>query len=220
MRISRSRTERVLFLVTAERESRRVVLPGSLASARTSPGPNPMQRLLLSLLFAGACLPACFGGAEQDARERLELQAERYETLILERERQWVSRVHNGMQKLLLIEAERSRTEEERTSLALKLEDRIERFNDGVRAIALRLKYHGESEFRPFIASWSVDGGEIQRVVTGDARIPEAVRAALEHYEGETTFTSGTGADDERSIQVHIYYSIENLERRIQAIRR
>ena len=183
-------------------------MPGSLASARTSPGSNIvrlMQRLLLSLICAGICLSACSGDAGQDAADRLELQAERYETLFLDRERQWVSRVHNGMLKLLLIEAERNRTADERVSLALKLEDRIERFKDGVRAIELRIKFKDDPEFRPFIASWSVDGGEIQRAVTGDARIPEAARENLLHYEGETTFTSGTGAPDERRIQVHIY---------------
>ncbi|MCR9142129.1 MAG: hypothetical protein NXI24_07740 [bacterium] len=166
------------------------------------------------LAFAGACSP---GDAEQQAREGLDYQADLYERLLQERESHWLEQTRDGMLKMLFIEAERSRSEEERTSLALKLEDRMTRFGDGIRAMSLGLKYKSDPDFRPFIAVWSIDGGEFQRAVTGDAIIPEAALKDLRLSEGETMFTDG--ADDERRIEIRMYYSDAVLQGRLENIR-
>lgn len=170
--------------------------------------------LLAAALFSGACT----ADLEQEARERLERQAEQYEQLILERETRWLKATADGMLKLLFLEAERSRSETERTSLALKIEDRMERFSDGIKAVSLQLKYKPDPDFIPFIAIWTAEGKEFQRIVQGDAVIPESVRAGLLYEESETMFTDG--ADDERRIKIGFYYLNDDLKRRLEDIRK
>ena len=160
---------------------------------------------------------ACAGKSEPETREALARQADRYAALIRDREALWLKNTVNGMQKLLLLEARRERGEPDRVSLALQMEDRMVRFGDGIRALSLELKYHGDSQFSPFLAVWAKDGGEFERAVKGAAVIPEAARAGLTMHEEEILFTDG--GKDEIRVKVRLYCSNAELEQRLREIR-
>ena len=163
-------------------------------------------------------LVGCGDGGEQSVpRSEVSRLVESYEALIREREERHVNGVGRALQSLHFIEASRSHDAARRTSLALKLDDRITKNGDGIKAIVVELKEEAETELRPFVLTYFFEG-EIRRDVTDTGRIPPEAIRGLESEVSSVTFSPG--GDTKRIVRTTFYYSDAGLERRLRALRK